>query len=196
MDDQRVSDEIDVELLRQLRDGNFVRAWAAIEQRHGKMMVATANAKLGFTQIDSGVGAVGAWSANDVVQQVLVELMKRGPALADSIRGPLGAYLRGAVRKRVLTAFDKQRDTPLDGDPISERTSTSDIADGVIDEMMLVEALQPLSERDRYVIVETVMHMRSNASVGRDLGLSGQGVGKIRKRVLAEIAACLGGDRA
>ena len=51
--------------------------------------------------------AIGARSANDVVQEVIGELMKHGFDLADKISGSLGGYLRGAIRNRVKTAFEK-----------------------------------------------------------------------------------------
>jgi len=66
VDDQQARDEIDAELLRQLREGELSRAWAEIERHYGQMMLDTANAKLGFAAIDLGAGVIGARSANDI----------------------------------------------------------------------------------------------------------------------------------
>lgn len=195
MDDQQARDEIDAELLRQLREDEPVRAWAQIETEYGQMMLATANAKLGFAAALQGAGAIGAWSAHDVVQQVIGELMRHGPALADKITGSLGGYLRGAVRKRALTAFEKQHgEVVLDDDVLVERGDQHDIAEIVVDEQVVEEALGPLSSRDRYVVEETVMHKRSKADVARELNLTGQGVGKIQARALADITKRIGAE--
>lgn len=196
MDDQRARDEIDTELLRQLRDGDFARAWAAIEKHYGQMMLATATAKLGFFPVDSGTGAVGAWSATDVVQQIFVELMRRGRSLVEDIDGPLGAYLRGAVRNRVMTAFEKYREIAIDDEIVeSGSLGAADFVDTVVDDQVLASALETLVDRDRHVVVQTVMHLRSNAEVGRELGITGQGVGKIKCKALAQLATFFGGER-
>lgn len=159
------------------------------------MMLATANAKLGFAAALQGAGAIGAWSAHDVVQQVIGELMRHGSALADKITGSLGGYLRGAVRKRALTAFEKQHgEVVLDDDALVERGDQHDIAEIVVNEQVVEAALGPLSRRDRYVVEETVMHKRSKADVARELNLTGQGVGKIQARALADITKRIGAE--
>ena len=157
-------------------------------------MLATATAKLGFAQLDSGSGAIGAWSANDVVQQVLLELMKRGRGLADSINGPLGAYLRGAVAKRALTAFEKDRDLELDDPDLIEELDDGDFTERIERDRDIASAVGLLNEQQHHVVLETLVHGRSNADVGRELDTTGQYVGQVQKRALAKLAAELGGD--
>ncbi len=195
MDDQQAHDQIDSELLRQLREGDLGRAWAAIERHYGKMMLVTAHAKLGFVMATSNERAAGAHSATDVVQQVIVELMNRGPELADSINGPLKSYLKGAIRNRVLKTFEKDREVHAEDDKIAEYGDDTDVAGLVVGGMTVAAALDPLTDSDRYVLEQTVFAARKNADVGREIGMTGQGVGKIRNRVLRDIAQRLGGER-
>jgi len=193
--DQQVRDDSDGELLQQLREGDLARSWAAIEAKYGRMMLATAHAKLGFVASTTHERSVGARSATDVVQQVIVELMNRGPELADAINGTLKSYLKGAVRNRALTAFGKDREVRAEDELIADQANELDVGDLVVGEMIVAAALERLSDNDRYVLEQTVFAARSNADVGREIDLTGQAVGQIRKRVLRDVARRLGGEQ-
>ncbi len=195
MADQQVRDDIDGELLRQLREDDLARAWAAIEAEYGQMMLATAHAKLGFVASTTSERSAGPRSATDIVQQVIVELMSRGPELSEAINGTLKLYLKGAVRNQALTAFDKDREVHAEDGSLAEQADELDVGDLVVGEAIVAAALDPLSGDDRYVVEQAVLAARSNAAVGLEIGLTGQRVGQIRKRALRDVARRLGGEQ-
>lgn len=121
-------------------------------------------------------------------------MIRRGPELADSINGTLRSYLLGAVRNRSLTALEKDRERSATDEEITELVDDVDVAELVVTNALVAVALEPLSDNDRYVLEQTVFAARSNRDVGREIGMTGQGVGKVRKRVLGLVAKRLIGE--
>jgi len=144
--------------------------------------------------------AVGGVSADDVVQQVMLELRERGlpPAAA---HGHIEAYLLRSVRSRAIDAirrvkrFDQLPDTgsfdaadPSAVDPLAAAEQASFVR-------RCDQLLTYLTRNERYAFEERVKKQRPVKDVARELGVAPARVSQLVRAALRKLRDGLEEDR-
>jgi RNA polymerase sigma factor (sigma-70 family) len=147
--------------------------WAAVLDAHRGELVRSARARLG----------TGAADAEDVVQDVVLRVLRRGRS-TEGLEAP-GAYLRRAVGNECVSRWRRtSHEVPVAELPDRPRESPEE---AVLDRVALVEALAALTDRQRRVVVLTVLEDRPDGEVADLLGISEITVRTTRSRALARL---------
>lgn len=147
--------------------------WADVLGTHRGDLVRTARSRLGS----------GGADAEDVVHDVVVRVL-RGRRDAAEMATP-GAYLRRAVGNECVSRWRRtSREVVLAELPDRPHPAGDD---SVLDKMVLGEAVQTLTPRQRRVIALTVLDDRPDAEVADQLGVSEVTVRTTRSRALARL---------
>ena len=132
----------------------------AVFEEHGRALLAYATRLLGDRQ-----------AAEDVVQETLVRAWRHPEVLVNgkgSVRGWLLAVTRNLVVDRVRAATARPRE-------VAETPATTPAveghAQGVVDSMVVVDALGRLSQEHRAVLVELYLKGNSVAETAATLGV-------------------------
>jgi RNA polymerase sigma factor (sigma-70 family) len=152
-------------------------AWAGVLDTHRGDLVRSARSRLG------GGGA----DAEDVVHDVVVRVLKRGRD-AGEVDAP-GAYLRRAVGNECVSRWRRTAHEVVVAELPDRPRPPHD--DAVLDRLALKDAVAALTERQRRVIVLTVLQDRPDAEVADLLGISEITVRTTRSRALARLRARL-----
>jgi RNA polymerase sigma factor (sigma-70 family) len=147
--------------------------WADVLGTHRGDLVRTARSRLGS----------GGADAEDVVHDVVVRVL-RGRRDAAEMATP-GAYLRRAVGNECVSRWRRtSREVIVAELPDRPRPAADD---AVLDKMVLGEAVQTLTPRQRRVIALTVLDDRPDSEVADQLGVSEVTVRTTRSRALARL---------
>jgi RNA polymerase sigma factor (sigma-70 family) len=147
--------------------------WADVLGAHRGDLVRTARSRLGS----------GGADAEDVVHDVVVRVL-RGRRDAAEMATP-GAYLRRAVGNECVSRWRRtSREVVVAELPDRPRPAADD---AVLDKMVLGEAVQTLTPRQRRVIALTVLDDRPDSEVADQLGVSEVTVRTTRSRALARL---------
>jgi RNA polymerase sigma factor (sigma-70 family) len=147
--------------------------WADVLGAHRGDLVRTARSRLGS----------GGADAEDVVHDVVVRVL-RGRRDAAEMATP-GAYLRRAVGNECVSRWRRtSREVVVAELPDRPRPAADD---AVLDKMLLGEAVQTLTPRQRRVIALTVLDDRPDSEVADQLGVSEVTVRTTRSRALARL---------
>jgi RNA polymerase sigma-70 factor (ECF subfamily) len=152
-------------------------AWAGVLDTYRGDLVRTARSRLG------GGGA----DAEDVVHDVIVRVLRRGRD-AGEVEAP-GAYLRRAVGNECVSRWRRTAHEVVVADLPDRPRPPHDGA--VLDRIALADAVAALTDRQRRVIVLTVLDDRPDAEVAELLGISEITVRTTRSRALARLRARL-----
>ena len=139
------------------RDEALIRA---LYEEHGRSLLAYATRLLGDRS-----------AAEDVVQETLLRAWKHSHAMVNekgSVRGWLLTVARNIVIDR--TRAKAARPTEVAESPATPPVET-DHADGVVDSMVVLDALNKLSDDHRNVLVELYYRGRSVAEAAQALGI-------------------------
>ncbi len=147
--------------------------WADVLGAHRGDLVRTARSRLGS----------GGADAEDVVHDVVVRVL-RGRRDAAEMATP-AAYLRRAVGNECVSRWRRtSREVVVAELPDRPRAA---VDEAVLDKMVLGEAVQTLTPRQRRVIALTVLDDRPDAEVADQLGVSEVTVRTTRSRALARL---------
>ncbi|MFF9279836.1 RNA polymerase sigma factor [Streptomyces griseosporeus] len=154
---------IEEELARGLAVGDE-RAFAAIYQRWGSLVHTMAARSLGDTH-----------EADDVTQQVFIGAW-RGRAGFRPERGPLGAWLVGITRRKIVDALAarNRRLTLMDAaarEAGGPRGRQAPAPDDVLDRVILVEALSRLPHHQRTVLCMAFYDDLTQAQIAQRTGM-------------------------
>ena len=152
-------------------------AWAGVLDAHRGDLVRSARSRLG------GGGA----EAEDVVHDVVVRVLKRGRH-AGEMDAP-AAYLRRAVGNECISRWRRTAHEVVVAELPDRPRPPHD--DAVLDRLALADAVAALTDRQRRVIVLTVLDDRPDAEVAALLGISEITVRTTRSRALARLRARL-----
>jgi len=152
-------------------------AWAGVLDTHRGDLVRTARSRLG----------AGGADAEDVVHDVVVRVLKRGRD-AGEVDAP-GAYLRRAVGNECVSRWRRTAHEVVVAELPDRPRPAPD--DAVLDRIALADAMATLTDRQRGVIVLTVLDDRPDAEVAAALGISEITVRTTRSRALARLRARL-----
>jgi RNA polymerase sigma factor (sigma-70 family) len=152
-------------------------AWAGVLDRHRGDLVRTARSRLG----------AGGADAEDVVHDVVVRVLKGGRD-AGEVEAP-GAYLRRAVGNECVSRWRRTAHEVVVAELPDRPRPAHD--ETVLDRISLAGAVATLTERQRRVIVLTVLDDRPDAEVAAALGISEVTVRTTRSRALARLRARL-----
>jgi RNA polymerase sigma-70 factor (ECF subfamily) len=155
-------------------------AWAGVLETYRGDLVRTARSRLG----------AGGADAEDVVHDVVVRVLKRGRD-AGEVDAP-GAYLRRAVGNECVSRWRRTSHEVVVAELPDRPRPPHD--DTVLDRMALADAVAALTDRQRRVIVLTVLDDRPDADVADLLGISEITVRTTRSRALARLRARLTAD--
>jgi RNA polymerase sigma-70 factor (ECF subfamily) len=155
-------------------------AWARVLDGCRGDLVRSARARLG------GGGA----DAEDVVHDVVVRVLRRGRHAGDV--GAPGAYLRRAVGNECISRWRRTAAEVVVADLPDRSRPAHD--DAVLDRLALADAVATLTDRQRGVIVLTVLDDRPDAEVAELLGISEVTVRTTRSRALARLRTRLTAD--
>ncbi len=147
--------------------------WADVLGNHRGDLVRTARSRLGS----------GGADAEDVVHDVVVRVLK-GRRDAAEMATP-GAYLRRAVGNECVSRWRRTSREVVMADLPDRPRPAGDEA--VLDKLVLGEAVQTLTPRQRRVIALTVLDDRPDAEVADQLGVSEVTVRTTRSRALARL---------
>ncbi|HYT10260.1 MAG TPA: sigma-70 family RNA polymerase sigma factor [Mycobacteriales bacterium] len=151
--------------------------WAGVLGTHRADLVRTARSRLGARGAD----------AEDVVHDVAVRVLRRGRSIED-VDAP-GAYLRRAVGNECVSRWRRtSHEVTVAELPDRPRPAHDET---VLDRIALSEAMAALTERQRRVIVLTVVEDRPDDEVAGLLGVSEITVRTTRSRALARLRARL-----
>ena len=145
-------------------------AWAGVLGTHRGELVRTARSRLG----------AGGADAEDVVHDVVVRVLKRGRDAAE-VDAP-GAYLRRAVGNECVSRWRRTSHEVVVAELPDRPRPPHD--DAVLDRIALADAVAALTDRQRRVIVLTVLDDRPDADVADLLGISEITVRTTRSRAL------------
>ncbi len=148
-------------------------AWAGVLDAHRGELVRSARSRLG------GGGA----DAEDVVHDVVVRVL-RGGRDAEDVGAP-AAYLRRAVGNECISRWRKTAHEVVVAELPDRPRPPHD--ETVLDRLLLADAVAALTERQRRVIVLTVLDDRPDAEVAAQLGISEITVRTTRSRALARL---------
>ncbi len=147
--------------------------WADVLGSHRGDLVRTARSRLGS----------GGADAEDVVHDVVVRVLRGRREAAEM--GTPAAYLRRAVGNECVSRWRRtSREVVMAELPDRPRPAADD---GVLDKMVLGEAVLALTARQRRVIALTVLDDRPDAEVADQLGVSEVTVRTTRSRALARL---------
>ena len=153
------------------------QAWTGVLDTHRGELVRAARSRLG----------AGGADAEDVVHDVVVRVLKRGRD-AGEVDAP-GAYLRRAVGNECVSRWRRTSHEVVVAELPDRPRPPHD--DAVLDRMALADAVAALTDRQRRVIVLTVLDDRPDAEVAALLGISEITVRTTRSRALARLRARL-----
>jgi RNA polymerase sigma factor (sigma-70 family) len=139
----------------------------------------------------------GGSNEDDVVQAAFEELMAKGFEGAPSLVG----RARVVAWRRALDLVRRRNPEPR-ADPCRFfKVETDDevvIAEALREKAVLLErtlvSLAELSDKQRYVVEQTVLQGRSRTAVARELGVSHQAVSKLRSKGIARLRVVLAQD--
>ncbi|MFL6128178.1 MAG: RNA polymerase sigma factor [Mycobacteriales bacterium] len=152
-------------------------AWAGVLATHRADLVRSARSRLG----------AGGADAEDVVHDVAVRILKGGRD-AGEMDAP-GAYLRRAVGNECVSRWRRTAHEVVLAELPDRARPPHDEA--VLDRLALADAVAALTDRQRRVIVATVLDDRPDAEVAAVLGISEITVRTTRSRALARLRARL-----
>jgi RNA polymerase sigma-70 factor (ECF subfamily) len=152
-------------------------AWAGVLDTHRGDLVRTARSRLG----------AGGADAEDVVHDVVVRVLK-GSRDAAEVDAP-GAYLRRAVGNECVSRWRRTAHEVIVAELPDRPRPAPD--DAVLDRIALADAVATLTDRQRRVIVLTVLDDRPDAEVAAALGISEITVRTTRSRALGRLRARL-----
>ncbi len=151
---------------------NAFAGWAGVLVEHRAELVRIAESRL----------RRGA-DAEDVLHEVLLRVLRSGRDV-DAIDTP-AAYLRRAVANECVSTWRRSsREVLVDLQPDHV---TDGLADDCLDRLALRRAMAVLTERQRRVIVLTVLDDRADLEVARMLGITAVTVRTTRRRALARL---------
>lgn len=148
-------------------------AWAGVLGAHRGDLVRSARSRLG------GGGA----DAEDVVHDVVVRVLKGGRAAA-AVDAP-AAYLRRAVGNECISRWRRTAHEVVMAELPDRPRPPHD--ETVLERLALADAVAALTDRQRRVIVLTVLDDRPDAEVAALLGISEVTVRTTRSRALARL---------
>jgi RNA polymerase sigma factor (sigma-70 family) len=157
--------------------GATADAWAEVLDAHRGELVRSARSRLGR----------GGADAEDVVHDVVVRVLKRGRHAAE-VQAP-GAYLRRAVGNECISRWRRTAPEIVVAE-LPDRARPPH-EDAVLDRLTLADAVATLTDRQRRVIVLTVLDDRPDAEVADLLGISEITVRTTRSRALARLRSRL-----
>ncbi len=160
--------------------------WAAFYAEHGALMRRAAKSVLGKSATSDG--ATLGVSVDDVVHQVMADLMEKGlPAGVRSIRG----FLYRRIESRAKDARKRgvhQPELP-EGADNTDGTNVALEVEFRLESAAIVDALDELSERHRFVVIERVMKNRPAKEVAADLGIEPQGLPSLQRTAIDQLRA-------
>jgi len=146
--------------------------WAGVVAEHRAELVRVAESRL----------RRGA-DAEDVLHEVLLRVLRSGRGI-EAVGAPV-AYLRRAVANECVSAWRRSaRDVLVEMVP--DQVSDN-LAEACTDRLALRHALAELTERQRHVIVLTVLEDRPDHEVALLLGVTSVTVRTTRRRALARL---------
>ena len=147
--------------------------WTGVLDAHRGELVRAARSRL----------RAGGADAEDVVQDVVVRVLRRGRSVGD-LDAP-GAYLRRAVANECVSRWRRTaREVTVAELPDRIRPAPED---AVLDRLAVAEALGALTERQRRVVALTVLDDRPDSEVATLLGISEITVRTTRSRALGRL---------
>jgi RNA polymerase sigma factor (sigma-70 family) len=121
--------------------------------------------------------------AEDVLHEVLLRVLRSGRGV-DAVGAPV-AYLRRAVANECVSAWRRSaRDVLVEMVPDQ---LSDNLAEACMDRLALRRALAELTERQRQVIVLTVLEDRADHEAAQLLGVTAVTVRTTRRRALARL---------
>jgi RNA polymerase sigma factor (sigma-70 family) len=111
--------------------------------------------------------------AEDIVQQVFISAWKSRDRY-DPTRAPLGAWLVGIAKYRILDAqraAGRRRDTASEHVSLAEDEPVTDQLDNVADRLMIVDALNALPEERRTVLERAFFSDLTHPQIAEELSL-------------------------
>jgi RNA polymerase sigma factor (sigma-70 family) len=151
-------------------------AWADVLVTHRAELVRTARARLH-----------GRADAEDVVHEVVLRLLRTGRP-AREVDAPM-AYLRRAVLNECATRWRRTaRDVLMETVPDQP---TDSAIDGCLDRVVLFGALSGLTERQRRVVMLSILDDRADAEIATALGVAEVTIRTTRRRALARLRLLL-----
>jgi RNA polymerase sigma factor (sigma-70 family) len=153
--------------------------WAGVFEEHRAELVRVAKSRLR-----------GGMDAEDVLHEVLVRVLRSGRGI-DAVGAPV-AYLRRAVANECVSTWRRAAHEVL-VDRLPDRPTDS-LADVCLDRLMVRRALGVLTERQRRVVVLTVLEDRTDHEVALLLGVTTVTVRTTRRRALARLRQELTGE--
>lgn len=148
-------------------------AWAGVLDAHRGELVRTARSRLG----------AGGADAEDVVHDVVVRVLRGGRETGEV--GAPAAYLRRAVGNECISRWRRTAHEVVVAELPDRPRPAPDEA--VLDRIALADALATLTDRQRRVIVSTVLDDRPDAEIAAVLGISEITVRTTRSRALARL---------
>lgn len=143
-------------------------------------------------------GVVAEADAEDVTQQAFIAAWKSRERF-DPTRGPLGAWLVGIAKFKILDAqraAGRRRDTATDTVALAEDESDSDPLDQLADRMLLVDALNHLPAERRVILERAFFSDLTHPQIAEELGLPLGTVKSHIRRGLASLKQQLEGAHA
>lgn len=137
-----------------------------------------------------------------VVQQVAVILVRQHRDGKLTPKDNWEAYLRRVAKNEALAVIEDLSQTDsLDQAEEEGRLATDPLDDPVVREAehrgqvaALASALDRLDDRQRRIVLGSLLEEMSNRQLGSELGVTGQRIGQIRTDALRILARELGGD--
>ena len=146
--------------------------WAGVLTEHRAELVRIAESRL----------SRGA-DAEDVLHEVLLRVLRSGRAI-DAVGAPV-AYLRRAVANECVSNWRRSAHDVLVA--AMPEQSSDNLADSCLDRLAVRRALTVLTERQRRVIVLTVLDDQADYEVALLLGVTAVTVRTTRRRALARL---------
>ena len=148
--------------------------WAGVLAEHRAELVRMAESRL----------SRGA-DAEDVLHEVLLRVLRSGREI-EAVSTPM-AYLRRAIANECVSTWRRSSREVL-VESLPDRAMDT-LADSCIDRLALRRALAALTDRQRRVIVLTVLDDRADDEVALLLGVTAVTVRTTRRRALARLRA-------
>ncbi|GAA1107020.1 sigma-70 family RNA polymerase sigma factor [Nocardiopsis metallicus] len=142
---------------REAEDEALIRS---LYNEHGRALIAYATRLTGDRA-----------AAEDVVQETLIRAWRNPDALVNS-KGSVRGWLLTVARNIVIDRVRALQARPAEVAPVAGAEPTQDDhADSVVDSMVVMEALESLSEDHRAVLMEVYFRRRSVAETAQTLGI-------------------------
>jgi RNA polymerase sigma factor (sigma-70 family) len=173
----------DSELLRQFVDERAGDALATLIQRHVDLVFSAALRQVGGD----------AHFAQDVVQQVFIDLVRKAPALKD--RATLEGWLYTSTHyaaANLVRAERRRRHYEKEAATMTESISITQPAGWEELRPLLDHAMHELNEGDREAVLQRYFARKSLAEIGARLGLSENAAATRVERALDKLHALLG----